>query len=447
MSNSIVAPDMIGQLRGRFLSDKSKVSTIVIFEYIKGSQATVAEIDLISTLMKQTNHHFFMSNPKLSDQQDIIAKRAYSSIKKSNSGNRKSTRNLTKKEYLPEDIERSDDDENVSVLLREEIGRTSETNASRSRVDMDWGIKSNRGKMINYDKLPKNDCRVFMGWDNGFDLVNNINPSALIRTYPTLMLDTRNRVRSDSDPSNRKTMTWNFYQGSRWAEGQVSGIGTIRDIVGIECGTIMFPNIEDQAYTEYGQVSMFIHEFSEQSSILSENVRFHFLFNAENVTGDAGTERLKLVSAFSDKAETCFGSPITTINTITISFGSPGERIVFPEDYDPNPGTITVSAAPGQPTSFTTSMIINTGILSNGDMVYLEGFTTGDVSADNTIIRLANREKGHVIQNVGSTSFEIAALDTSTATSTVSVNKIIFGSQRFFIPLKLRYMGGKRDDE
>ncbi len=384
-----------------------------------GERYTISREDvngIINTIEKMDSH--FLENDSIQNQQHNIAKIFKDQLLRSKRKN---------------DVyyEGSDSSEDIGDIMRKTINHTSETNAERTRLDLDWGTRSNGENSVA--------CNNFMGWTDGWSLMNALNPRSIEKTYPTLMLDTRNRNRADSDPSSRKNMQWEFYPGSRWSDGTVNGIGPIRDIVSIECGTIYFPNVDDQSFVEYRQISMLIHEFTEQASILSDKVRFHFLFNAEVIPDDAGTERLKLTPAFNGACETRFSKPITTLTSFTVSFGTPAERITFGHDYDPSPSTVTK----GNPTVFTTSIAHS---MSNGDLVYLEEFTTGDTTADGTLIRLANRERGHIIQNVTSTTFEIAALDSSSATGTASVARIIFGSRRFFIPLKLTYLSGKTEE-
>lgn len=422
-------------VRDAFTSRRSKMETIERFQNLIGRDATREDIAKIVSVMSSKNHMFFASHQTIEECQMAVAADMARNIKNQQSKNRNHELNF-EEEFSEDDLERSDDDEPIQDRLRSEIYSTSETNASRTRRDLDWNSEK-YNKPIDYNSLPMLDCRSFMGWQNGWDLVNAINPHALVRTFPILTLDTRNRILAGPNQTNRTTMQWNFYNGTRFAQGNVNGLGTIRDIVGIECGTFYFPNTADVSYTEFRQISMFIHEFGEQSSILTDKTRYHFLFNAESITGDSGTERLKLTPAF-DTAETRFDRPITTLNTLTISFGCPAERITFGPDRDfsttvsvANPGVFTTSTAHG---------------LSNGDLVYFEGFTTDNPDTDATAIAFVNRDKGHIIQNASGSAFEVADIDTSGLTNP-TVNTVIYGSRRFFIPLKFRYMGSKKQDD
>lgn len=276
------------------------------------------------------------------------------------------------------------------------------------------------------------------GLKDTIELAHALNPSALVRSYNIITLDTRNRVLSDSDPSSRNTITWNFNNDHILTQGGVNGIGELQDIVSIEAATMYLPSIENQLYSEYRQITMFIHELSGQSCILTEKTRYHFIFNAEGVDSDAGSTRLKLTPSFDD-APTEFGKPITTLNTITISFAFPAERGTFGYDRAPNPQNVTISNA--NPAVLDT--LVNHG-LSNGDIVYLEGVSSTSNVADVSLVTLANQEKGFVIGSTTSNTFELVGLDTSSASGTLSLTGCIFGSQRFFVPLKIKYLTNRK---
>ncbi len=283
-----------------------------------------------------------------------------------------------------------------------------------------------------------NHVHGLFGLSDIIDVVNIVNPSALVSTFPVLTLDTRNRILSDISPASRTKLSWNFYNNSRFSQGAVNGIGDLRDVVSIEPAVIYLPNVSDQSFIEYRQISMYIHEFSEQASILTDKVRYHFLFNAETVTNDSGTARLKLSPAF-DNATMVFNKPLATIDTLTISFGCPAEKITFGYDRDPGVPTSITNANPA---------VVTTSVshgLNNGDLIYLENVVSTS-SADSAILAIANQEKGHIIQNVTATTFEIAGLDSSAAAGTLSCTGCIFGSQRFFIPLKFKYLATRKFD-
>ncbi len=411
-----------GEVRSFLLTDKSITDILKIYnklmtnDYNPSHRISKDEIaGIIETI--QSMDDYFLENNEIDEQKRNIAKIF-----------KQKYLNALHKDMYYEGASSDDDDDDINATLLSQVASKATRNPDSTAI---YHQKKS-------DSTQQAECTSFLGFTNGRSLMRALSRQSLEVGYPLLMLDTRNRIRSDADQNARNNIRWDFYEGVNVRQGTVSGIGFIKDIVSVECGTIYLPNIEDNAFTEFRQISMFIHEFSAQAGIINDKVRFHFLFNAENIATDTGTERLKLIPAFEGAAETKFARPITGLSSLTVSFGSPAERITFGHDHDPAPTSVSTA----NPAVFTTSF--NHG-LSNGDLVYLEGFTTGDVNADSALITLANQEKGHIIQNKTANTFEIAALDSSGATGTVTVTRIIFGSQRFFIPLKLTYLA--MDDE
>ena len=188
-------------------------------------------------------------------------------------------------------------------------------------------------------EAPNTQVTSFMGLHSLNDLLEILYPKSdpppVPSVYPQITLDTRNRNLVDSDPGSRDTISWEFHQGVRMEQGCfTSQGGELKDIIGIEAGTIMMPNIFDALYHEYSQVSMFIREFSDQSCILTDKTRYHFLFNAELISGQ---DKIRLTPVF---WECAFNNPITTVNTLTVSFAGPAERLSFGYDRDLNPTSI-----------------------------------------------------------------------------------------------------------
>jgi len=326
----------------------------------------------------------------------------------------------------PSDAERSDDEIDIHTNLKEFIYSGDAANrAAMIRPEQEYVKQST----VSVDFLSS------LGIGNLLELVSAVNPRALTRHFPQLVLDTRNRSLVDSTPGQRTSLSWSRNTSGGYERGALNSLKPVRNIVQIECATIYMPNINDVAFNEYRQISMLIQEFSDQSSILSDSVRFHFLFDAETISNDVGSERLKLTSPYRQTSYVGFDPPLTSIDTLTITFGSPAERLTLGYDRDSNP----VSVSSSNPVVFTCSINHN---LRAGDLVYLEGFTTDNPSTDSYNISIANRTSGHVIQNPTNTTFEIAILDTTGMVNPI-VTSIIFGPQRFFIPFKLRYVGGQ----
>jgi hypothetical protein len=246
------------------------------------------------------------------------------------------------------------------------------------------------------------------------------------RSIP-LLLDSRNRNLVESNVYERDNLSWNYTIGSRFEQGAALSNRTINNIVSIKCSSLLFPNYVPEQTNEFRQITMFIREFSDQGGYITSKTRAHFLYDVEYIGN-----RLRLSSPSGVENLIKFEKPISSLNVITIYFASPFDKIIFGLDRINSGITITKSIGVGQATAFTTLTKHN---LNNGDIVYLEGFTTGDAIADNTVIVYAGRDAGHIISNVSDYYFEVSTLDTNAITGTATVGTIIYGSKRFIIPL------------
>jgi hypothetical protein len=420
----------------RYLSTKSKILVADNIKLQLNRNITKDEIEYIISYMTTNAQGIlkYARNNIQKAQNDTV--RAITKEWRIDDTSYKSPLGLDYEDKDPESTDRSDDDIDVHTLLKQKL-YTSEYSDKRDVIFEDTSGNSLQQIPPQQQQvvMPQSIGGDFLGVKSLIELVSAINPHALSRHFPQLTLDTRNRSLVDASPGVRTTIQWGRNTNGGFAKGTLNSIKPVRNITQIECGTILLPNINDSAFQEFRQITLFIQEFSEQSCILSDTVRFHFMFDAESIVNDSGSERIRLKSVYSHIAEIGFDPPIATIDTLTISFGSPAERLTFGYDRDTNPTSVSSS----NPAVFTCSF--NHGIKA-GDLVYLEGFDTDNPSTDAVTISHANRVTGHVIQNVTASTFEIASINT-TGFVNPRVTTIIFGSQRFFIPLKIRYMGGQ----
>jgi hypothetical protein len=419
-----------------FLSNQSVHETSTKLIQLLKRDATTEEVNYMVQIMKRANVEFYKKYKSISDCQNAVAQYISTQL----SRNEKTHIDCNSENSYTEDDAVSDDidHEHIQSILKKEIYNTSDIDTSRSHNATSLNHRRSGGGKREISVV---ECNSILGFDTSFDIVNALNPSSLSRIFPPLTLDSSNRILAENGGNSRTTMQWSFYNNTRFSQGSVNGLGVIRDIIGIECGTIYLPNFDNVAFGEYRQISMFIQEFSEQSSIINEKIRYHFLFNAEKVSNDVGSERLKLSPVFSDIAETRFERPITTLNTLTISFGNPGEKIVLGYDRDLEP---TLSVA-GETTEFTTSIPHGMEV---GDLVYIENFTTNTPNAHSTVISEINKSTGHIVVSTSNTAFYISVNSSIIATDSVatSTGSVLFGSKRFFIPLKFKYIGGRHDN-
>lgn len=417
-------------IRNQFLSQDSKLKTTELLSIgIKRTPTRDEVAGLLSTMIS-CNDQFFTQYHNLSDAQKYVASFVGKQIVKRDYPIARNDQLYdTSIDDLSDDAERSDPDETIHDLIKKEL-YTPDANKLLSNAN----ILSNDGNISNNDVTSSNGIQRILGFNDARALAAIVNPRGVARSFPIITLDTRNRILSDQSPNSRTTLSWNFYNNAAVAQGTANGLGNLTNIISIETGTIYLPNELDQLFNEYRQISMLIHEFSDQACVLTNTTRYHFLYDAEVINNDSGTTRLKLTPSF-DEAVTVFNYPIASLSTITISFSCPAERITFGYDrYTPANTNVTVSNA--------TAAVITINIthgLSNGDLVYLVDVVSTS-AADTAILDIANRARGHVVQAVTATTFELASLDTSAAAGTITCSGIIFGSRRFFIPLKLKYL-------
>lgn len=246
------------------------------------------------------------------------------------------------------------------------------------------------------------------------------------RSVP-LILDTRNRNLTESNINTRDEISWNYFTGTRFEQGVALSNRTINNIISIKCNSLLIPNFAPEQTNEFRQISMVIREFSDQGGVITSKTRSHFIFDIEYIGN-----RLRLTSPSGVENEIKFEKPISSLNTLSIYFSSPFDKITLGIDRITSNIAINKSIGVGLPTGFTTGI---THFLTNGDIIYLEGFSTSNDSVNNRIVTFANRDIGHIISNISTHYFEIAGLDTFTITGSPVVSAIIYGSKRFMIPL------------
>ena len=221
-----------------------------------------------------------------------------------------------------------------------------------------------------------------------------------------LLLDSRYRTLNND---GKEFFSWGHINNWSTAQGTVNSIGNIRDIISVSVHLFKIPNVKS-ANTPYGLISLTIDEFSAQSTIAHENTNYHFL---GTVLRDKVTpEYIPVVTKEYSKGEYKFNKPITTIETLTLRFGSPLQPVIF--DKDRLSGSITY----GNPTLFTFSEPHNLLPLS---IVYPENFTTNNPSYESGIITEMNNP-------AGLTSTIISPIEISVPVDTSTIVMLLTGT-------------------
>ncbi len=256
------------------------------------------------------------------------------------------------------------------------------------------------------------DVTTFLGNTTIEALQKVINPE-LVKTYAYIMLDSRYRLLENDGTTEFK---WNFINNESIAQGSVNAIGDIQNITAMRIYPVRIP-YNAAADNEYNRVSLFIQEFSAQSFLAQENRRFHFMFNIS-----VSDRWIELNPQNFNDGFFRFRNPIARLETLTISFGAPLDRVVF--DTDRMNMSINSVTGFGTTTEITT---VSNHNLETGDFVFITGFTTHNSISDSAVINAINSTSGNIITFTGPTTFTIDVNSSNIVTSgpggsTVSIN-------------------------
>jgi len=286
----------------------------------------------------------------------------------------------------------NENDVNIHEMLKSEMGVINTSDFSNDPGIFTEQVVSTFSTQVEVTSL--------LGNKTFTDLQKIINPN-LVKKNVYILLDTRYRT-LDNDGTN--FFKWNFMNTETVSQGTVNAVGNIKDITGFRVYPVRIP-YNPLGDTDYDRITLFIQEFSSQSFIAQENRRFHFIFSStiEDRWMDLEPQR------FND-GYFRFRTPISRLDSLTISFGAPLEPIIF----DPDRMLSTVSDYNKlvnniRYTEFTTLFKHN---LETGDRVYISNFTTANPNTDNPIVSLINRSVGHTATIITDTKF-IIKIDSS----------------------------------
>ena len=353
--------------------------------------------------------------------------------------------------------------------LRETIGATSETSTAYSIYDTpkpstnlttlvtppstnttvqsstNTAVQSSTNTAVqsstNITTHPSNISNL-LGITSSNDAARVLNPNSFLRKN-YIMLDSRYRDLTGTNSDGITAFSWNYVlQSLSMAQGTVNIVGNVRDIVSLRIYPSRIPYVLS-ADNKYSRISILITELSSQSFISHEKRNFHFMLRS--VIDD---NFINLDTHNYNDGYFYFEKPITTLNRLTLTFGSPLEPVVFDKDRD----ICTIDYFSIQPlTKITTGSLRSPKPhnLVNGDVVYFTYFKTGyidpvlvnEILIDETIVNNINRISGWIITVIDDFSFSII-YDTSTIQSPILLLEfnVFYGSKRMFIPIELTYI-------
>lgn len=277
-------------------------------------------------------------------------------------------------------------------------------------IDIHEILKQNLGSDIVQDTSditnPKKDTELILdvSIDSIFGL-NDINtlvkkirePSSSINSA-YFLLDSRYRVLENDGTTYFK---WIHMNSLTMTQGTINSIGNIRDIVSIKIMPHNIPAVPS-AINIYKRITINIEEIPIQSFIAHESRQFHGIGSTAFNTGSPEWIEVDTNKYFNNEFK--FNKPITHLDTLTVTYGSPIEPITF--DKDRLRGLIV----PSNPTNII--FIEPHNIINTTELVYISGFMASNEHYNITIVDSINKQNGIIATVINPTSISIP-IDTS----------------------------------
>jgi hypothetical protein len=300
----------------------------------------------------------------------------------------------------------------IHETLKGQIGLPSDdtssgSNSLGSQITAQFGNSVSIGSILGTTSL--NDIKSLFGNNSQSKLAN-------------ILMDTRWRT---LDTDGTTLIRWAFQGNASTAQGTTNSLFDIQNITSMRVKEIRMPYVAS-ADNQYKRISMYIQDFASQSIVAQENTNYHFMFHTQ-VDG----RWINLTLPRDVDGIFRFRNPISSINNLNISFGSPLESIAL--DFDRMNLLVT---SYGSVTTLTSTSPHN---LQSGDLVYLSNFTTANPIYYVNIISQVNAKNGITqIQYVDDFNFNIpvdssALLFTGAGTvATTDTSAVIIGTGTTF---------------
>ena len=271
----------------------------------------------------------------------------------------------------------------INMITDTVISELHREHCMSNEIDTHEMLKKQIGKTIaetddDYKDTTNNvevNVETFFGIKDVATLIKKINEPISSVNTAYFLLDTKYRVLEND---GRTYFKWCHMNNITTAQGTFNSIGDIRDIISIKLMQYRIPKVLS-AITPYNRISLLIHEFSAQAFMAHENVQYHFL----GCTDDKHTNSDWIEVKPNDfcHGEYKFNKPITTIDTITISLGSPISPIIFEPDRGQGVIEFTQLPLPIPPSPALTTITFPYNVnLKPGDIVFITNYTT--INAD-----------------------------------------------------------------
>lgn len=182
-------------------------------------------------------------------------------------------------------------------------------------------------------QFEKSDIQInsFLGVNDLSTLQMLFNPESLYVRYYVVM-DSDYRVQ-DSSTNNISRFKWNYTDSLNLQDGFVNSDGNIHDVIGMR---LYQPRIPYSAamVTTAKRVSVLIEEFGSQAFIGENGRRFHFLMRPNFDPTFPAPSSIEISTEDYNDGLFHFRKPITTFDSLTVSFGDPLDIIEFTAPFD-----------------------------------------------------------------------------------------------------------------
>jgi hypothetical protein len=221
---------------------------------------------------------------------------------------------------------------------------------------------------------------------------------------------------------------WLYVDNANQSNGVVNTVETIRNMISLKMMQAVFPAYAINSLTY--RLGIKFLEFAD-SSFKSVN-DYHLLLKIRyNTQASSGLNYLQ-TEDFHDGIIK-FNKPITEINTLSLSFSDPSNKITIPADVI----TCTFTTYILTTLTITTSTNHN---LTSGNFICFNEFTTNDPLTDKDAINLINSNNGVSVNVISDTSFSIDSGTTITAPLTNLTIQGYINIYRFIFAFEVSYL-------
>ena len=211
------------------------------------------------------------------------------------------------------------DDVNIQDYLQESINTLVETENDQYVSSV---IDDNKTKPTKIN-LSQTTIDSFLGIKDLYTLQMLFNPESLY-THHYIVLDSNYRITAQ-ESATTTVFKWNYARTKNITTGFCNSASDIRDIIGMRMYQPRVPYVVAMD-TSAKRVSVLIAEFSAQAFIGENGRRFHFLFRPNYSTA---TTSVELSTEDYNDGIFNFRKPISSFDTLSISFGDPLVLVSF----------------------------------------------------------------------------------------------------------------------